>query len=842
VDFEEKTTGASQEPSWHDDCEREADQHPNGAHTEMGERTSRHHTGSGKDPLSALSGAAGERALDSAPRVTASAATTDVATRSERPLDWPGVGPIDLDVHDLPHASSTTEWWYMNGHATTREGRRFSLFAAFFRQQIGREQGKDVYAHSVTWALVDVERSRYLHSTGVDPSAPREGLKRLKGGLGSTDGRLNRALAEMLERGVVPKPDRIMQGRIHVGERQLELDYSGATFKKLDDGTYHLRLLDERGFGCDVVFTPKKPVQRHGRDGVVRGSDNELMFYYFIPRCELTGNIVCDGHAMPIAEGQGWYDHEFGRREQVAEDFAEDDTTLDPELRTMMQKERRARKEKNAVAWDWLSAQLDDGTDVTLYPLTYLTRGESAGSYAIVIDAEGRREVHTDLVFEPLQTWQSTQTFFEYPTQWRCRIPSANIDLEVNATFEDQEFITLISKPSFWEGRVEVTGLRNGQRVRGLGFIERSGFTPFDDLEGFFNAVGRVVRRSIDQVIPLNPTYEHARELIGTKERDQYMDGLDVEQLARTLIRPIREITDRGGKGWRSYAAITCCDLVGGDSRDFVQWLALPEMMHVGSLIIDDVQDKSAVRRGGPAAHLLYGDSQCINSGTAAYFIGNHLLVTDKISDEKRVRIYELYFEALRAGHAGQAIDLDGFDWLMPAIVESGKGDDLERRVLAVHRLKTAAPAACLARMGAIAGGGSSAQIEGLGGFFEALGLSFQIIDDVLNLRGFRGELKSKGEDVMQGKVTLPVAKAMGRLGRVEREWLWSTLSSKPQDPEVVGRVIALLEECGAIEDCAQLARDLLENAWKRLEPLVEDSLAKLMLRAFSWFVLERHY
>jgi geranylgeranyl pyrophosphate synthase/predicted secreted hydrolase len=780
--------------------------------------------------------------LDSSPRAL-SATSAEPVLEPERPLDWPGEGPIDLDLHDLPHASSTTEWWYTNAHATTRDGRRFSLFAAFFRQLTGRDaSGQSVHAHSVTWALVDVDGKRYLPSTGVDPSAPREGLKRIRAGLGSADSKLNRALAEILERGTVPKPDRIMTGRIFVGKNRLELDYSGNTFAKLDDGSYRLHLRDElRGFGCDVVLSPRKPVQRHGDNGVLRGSENELMLYYFIPRCELRGEFLCVGARHSIAAGSAWYDHEFGRREGPIADVSGDDE-LDPEHRALIQAERRERRENDAVGWDWLSAQLDDGTEVSLYPLTYLKRNESAGAYAVIIEPDGTSTTHTDLSFEGIEHWQSSQTFTDYPVRWRCRVPSAGLDLEVVAAFEDQEFITLISKPSFWEGRVEVKGLRHGQRVRGPGFIERSGYIQYDDLEGFFTAVSRVVKKSIDEVIPLTPTYEHARKLIGSDDRDQYMDGLDVEQLARTLIRPIREITDRGGKGWRSYAALTCCDLVGGDSRQYARWLALPEMMHVGSLIVDDVQDQSAVRRGGPASHLLYGDSQAINSGTAAYFLGNHLLDMESISDRNRVRIYELYFEALRAGHAGQAIDLDGFEWMMPGVVESGEGADLERHVLAVHRLKTAAPAACLARIGAIAGGGSTEQVEGLGGFFEALGLSFQIIDDVLNLRGFRGDLKSKGEDIMQGKVTLPVAKAMSRLDRVEREWLWVTLSSKPEDPEVVGRVIGMLEECSAIEDCSRLARDLVESAWKRLDPLVDDSLSKVMLRAFSWFVLERHY
>jgi geranylgeranyl pyrophosphate synthase len=239
---------------------------------------------------------------------------------------------------------------------------------------------------------------------------------------------------------------------------------------------------------------------------------------------------------------------------------------------------------------------------------------------------------------------------------------------------------------------------------------------------------------------------------------------------------------------------------------------------------------------------MIYGEAQAINSGTAAYFIGHRLLTSEHVSDSDQLKLYELYFDALRAGHAGQALDIDGFESLMPAVVETGKSDVLESRVLAVHRLKTAAPAGCLARMGAIGGGGSKAQVEGLGRFFEDLGLAFQIIDDVLNLRGFKGNLKAKAEDVQQGKITLPVAKAMSRLGPADRKWMYETLRTKPEDMRVVESVVQKLESCGAVDACVDQARSLVEGGWTKIAPLIDDSLAKMMLRAFGWYVLERHY
>jgi len=719
-----------------------------------------------------------------------------------------------------------------------------SVFAAFFRQVKGYDPKTraPLYAHSLTWAIFDPNEGLANTVSRVDPAGPEEGLKRIRRGLGGKDHKLNRALAEILERGHVPLPDRMFEGRVFVQLDKLDLQYGPDLFRKLDDGRYQLKLTERRkDIACELTFTPKKPPVRQGDDGVVRGSLDEAMFYYFIPRCDVAGTVTLRGQEHAVEQGSGWYDHEFGVGEKEDVDDAAE-AKLDGETLARIHKERRARYEKRQVAWNWLSVQFDDGTELSLYDELYTNIPKIAGQWAILIDAKGQRALHKDIEIEATRIWRSTQTFFEYPASWRVRVPSAGLELEVEAAFDDQEFITLISKPSFWEGRVNVKGKKGGKPVQGLGVLERSGYAPYEDLEGFFDEVGKVVRESVERVLPMKPTFEQAQGLVASDARPQYMRGLDIEQYARTHIHPLREIVDRGGKGWRSYAAITCCDIVGGNSRHFVKWIALPELMHVGSLIVDDVQDKSTTRRGGPTAHMIYGDAQAINSGTAGYFIGIHLLDSDRVSDADQIRIYELYFEALRSGHAGQAIDIDGFERMMPEVVKSGDSTLLEERVCAVHRLKTAAPAGCLARMGAIAGGGTDAQMEALGLFFEDLGLAFQIIDDVLNLRGFKGDLKAKAEDIQQGKITLPVAKAMSRLPLAERSAFWEQLRAKPQDPEVVGALVKELEDCDAIEACAVQARALVEEGWRKLEPQVDDSLAKMLLRAFGWYVLERHY
>ena len=741
--------------------------------------------------------------------------------------DWPAPGPVDLTVHDLPHASATTEWWYVNAHLTAADGRALSLFAAFFRIVSGtRADGSPEYAHSCTWALTDVAKAEYLPRSFVDANAPTIGLERIKQGAGARDERLNRAVSEVLRRGKVPLPDRFFAGAVHVATDRLALDYGGLRFEKTSGGEYRLVLGSAEGprspLGAELTFWLRKPPIRHGDDGVVRGVHGEDMFYVFVPRCEVKGAVTLDGARVEVS-GQGWYDHEFGAPPPA-------------------QPREKKKSDLGVVAWNWVSAQLDDGTDVSVYELVHSQTKQSQGRWAVVIDPTGTSRSFKDFSLMPAGQWRSVRTFEKYPTSFALQIPGAALVLGVEAEFGDQELVTVISKPAFWEGRCKVNGTLAGRKVQGLGYVERSGYFTAETLDGFFKSVGEAVRESVAEVYPLELSREHAQKLVAAPGRESVLDGVDMQQLARTLIAPVREITDRGGKAWRSYAALACCDVVLGDSRKFAEWLAFPEFMHVGSLIVDDVQDKSYIRRGGPTAHLKYGEALAINAGTAAYFMGERMLRRSLVPDAIKLELYDLYFEALREGHAGQALDLDGLEAFVPSSLEGSDPASLEQRVLAIHRLKTAAPASALARMGALVGGGTKVQVEAVGRYFDALGLAFQIVDDVLNLRGFKGELKQTGEDITHGKVTLPVARALGALSQADRKRLWVLVSLRSSAPAVVGEAIALVEKCGALDSCLDEAKKLVEDAWLALNPLVEDSLAKVMLRAFGWYVLERHY
>lgn len=744
--------------------------------------------------------------------------------------DWPpSIGPIDLMKHDLPHESSYTEWWYYNTHFLDTEGNDYSAFVCFFRilKLIDEKTGEKSYAHALVFALTDVQTNEYHQQVFVDRDTPNIVKHQLEDDRVIRDPRLRMAYLEILERGNVPYPDKMFSEEIECDKKTFGLKFGNASASKDRKGRYLIKAGTEDGkTSINFVCDPVKPAVRHGQDGVVKGHDGDDMYYYLIPRCNLTGSFTVDGVSHKVGSGSGWYDHEFGG-------YREEGSVL------------------MNYAWNWAAIQLDNNYELSLAVLVdpRTEPQQIMETRAIIIDPQGRRFQPTDLIFEGTKWYTSIRSFSDYPTEWKVSIKSANIYLTLTAPFEDQEFVTLLAKPSFWEGRVDIQGTMAGTAVTGKGFIERNGFSPLSELSAFFKAVGKKTREVVREVYPDNPTFEETLRLVATEKTRHYMEGVPCDKIYDGLMAPVRHITDRGGKSWRSYGALACINIVGGDARKFIRWLAMPEFMHVGSLIIDDIQDRSTVRRGTKSCHLVYGEPIAINAGTAAYFQAQQMLNLECLSDRQLNQVYDYYFAALRGGHAGQALDIAGLDYLMDDCIERGDSALPEQRILAIHRLKTAVPAGCLARMGSVVGGGTEEQVEAVGRYFESIGIAFQIMDDVLNLRGLvTGDadrvkdvsLKNLGEDITAGKVTIPVVKAIARLPREQMRELWDIIRSKPEDAETIAHCIEVLETCGALDECVNQAVDLVEEAWKSLDPLVEDSFSKIMLRSFGWFVTER--
>ena len=123
------------------------------------------------------------KSLLSEPLAAASRALRFFVKPVER-VDWPAsVGDIDLKLHDLPHASSQTEWWYFNVHFADADGNQYSAFAAFFRvvKHTDRDTGKKSHAHALNWAISDVTNKKYVQEIVLDKDSPASASPRHHG-------------------------------------------------------------------------------------------------------------------------------------------------------------------------------------------------------------------------------------------------------------------------------------------------------------------------------------------------------------------------------------------------------------------------------------------------------------------------------------------------------------------------------------------------------------------------------------------------------------------------------------------------------------------------------------
>lgn len=734
--------------------------------------------------------------------------------------------------HNLSQNTLSLVHWELNAHVTTTNGRVFSLFASFSRQIIaGDKKNKDpLYAHIVRWALIAVDKETYHQCTFLNQEVTKTGLVPFGPNDKIQDPRLKLIIQKIEKQKQVLLPDRLFTENAFVNQSKLELDFSGQRLLKQDDGIYQLELTDsEQNITCKLFFSPTKETIQHYHELAPDITNNEDIHLHFIPRCRVEGSLNIAQDVLSIEEGEAWYEYSF-KQKPNSESYLNDN-----------------------IAWNKLSAQLDNGYEVLVYTLFDQDNNDNRNKqWAIVINAQGQYSYHHDFTFEALNSWTSLRTFNAYPTQWRLHIPAENLNLTVEASFNAQEFITSVSPATFWKGRMNLCGAIDGQAVNGYAFLERKGFFTNQDVDALFGtiyhpdkgkrlfyALGQEIISLIQTLLPRQPTYEQARHLIGKPTLDHYMAGLDIDVYAQAVIHPIRDIIDRVGKTWRSYVIWLACEIAGGNPYKFLDWLFFVELLQVGSLIIDDVQDQSLIRRGGPTSHQIYGQALAINAGTASFFIAPQIIATTDIPAQDKLAIYEIYIDTFRAGHAGQALDITTLSYLMPQIVENGNGMLLEESLLAIYRLKTAVPASSAARIGVILGGGSNEQVEMIGSHFEVLGLAFQIIDDVLNLRGFKNSLKTRGEDISHGKVTFPIAKAMSKLSLPERHQLWEIISSKPTDPNIIAQAIDQIEAYNVLSDCEEQAYAMLENSWREIEPYIPPSYAKLKLSLVGKYLLE---
>jgi predicted secreted hydrolase len=357
----------------------------------------------------------------------------------------PHDGPVSLPRDEGRH-DDQIEWWYFNGHLADDTGNRFSYHYVAF--EFVSSQG--IIPRVLQYSFLD-------HRTGQRQTGEQFYVANAPAPGTMPD-----------ETGAAPP---LSTGGGAIALRTGDLVMAG-------DGDEYRLVFQPGGVQLDLTAVSRKPAILHQETGVVDLGPAGVTRYYTRPRLETAGTLTVDGEVRQV-NGLSWMDHQWG----------DATTALD-------------------VGWDWLSLQLDDGTDLMVSVVWDAGSGEPIGKYGTLsppagddAGADGTVYLTGDqITLTPTSSWTSPASGGEYPMGWRLSIdlldnPPGNLPgdpvghsgaafqgelaLTLEPVVENAEFPPSPFVPvDYWEGAVAVSGTRDGQLISGQGFVEMVGYAP----------------------------------------------------------------------------------------------------------------------------------------------------------------------------------------------------------------------------------------------------------------------------------------------------------------------------------------------------------------------------
>lgn len=309
----------------------------------------------------------------------------------------------------------------------------------------------------------------------------------------------------------------------------------------------------------------------------------------------------------------------------------------------------------------------------------------------------------------------------------------------------------------------------------------------------------------------------------------------DLDAATNAVNAPIWDLLDRGGKRWRPALTMIVAGCLGKNPKDLADVAAASEIIHNGTLMVDDVEDNSDMRRGKPCTHIKYGVDIAVNAGNAMYYLSMLPFLRDrkKYGEKQTLKAYDAYIEEMVRLSYGQGMDIY---W------HAGKASEVtEEQYLQMCAFKTGTIARLAAKWGAIFAGGTDAQVEAAGRLAESIGVAFQIQDDVLNLLGTEGKYgKDPGGDISEGKRTLLAIYALNHSKKGKAQKLVGLLNSHTKDSKKIAEAVAIIRESGAFEHANAVARKIVDSAWDEFNSRFPKSEHKDVLKLLAEYVINR--
>jgi len=197
------------------------------------------------------------------------------------------------------------------------------------------------------------------------------------------------------------------------------------------------------------------------------------------------------------------------------------------------------------------------------------------------------------------------------------------------------------------------------------------------------------------------------------------------------------------------------------------------------------------------------------------------------------IRCYQFYSQELLNIHLGQGLDIH---W------HQGNKNPTVEEYLQMCAYKTGVLARLSARLGALLSGASEEFIHHIGRFAEAIGVAFQIQDDLLNISGeeFSKKIDQIGEDITEGKRSLMVIHCIKNAPEEKSNRLIEILNSKTKDPVLIKEAIDILKSTDSLTYAKQEATKIVTQAWNEVQKLLPENDAKEKLCIFANYLIER--
>ncbi|MEL7216153.1 MAG: polyprenyl synthetase family protein [Pseudomonadota bacterium] len=241
-----------------------------------------------------------------------------------------------------------------------------------------------------------------------------------------------------------------------------------------------------------------------------------------------------------------------------------------------------------------------------------------------------------------------------------------------------------------------------------------------------------------------------------------------------------------GGKRVRPLLTLASAAINGYEGDHDVKLAATVEFIHTATLLHDDVVDESEQRRGRPTANLLWDNQSSVLVGDYLFARSFQLMVeTDSL------RVLDILANAAAVIAEGEVLQLS----------VARDTSVAEGTYIKVVRGKTAALFSAATEVGAVIAGADEHRVEAMHTYGDALGIAFQMADDLLDISGSDATGKNTGDDLREGKMTMPVILGLKLASDTERAKIVAVISKPNPSDADVSEVLAILNSCGAVEE-----------------------------------------